>query len=282
MDVNIATSETAGIVKPINNISVNEQGEIDIGYVKWRDSDINVLIPQLVNKRSPMFVSYENLNGYEKAPFYQCSILNLPVNNTYIETDEEQGIVTEYSEPAIIQIATDGTAIKVRYVSNTSDPESDEWKGLVTQEEFDNFAQGDWIDWGTLQDSINEIYQEILGNGYMHYFEGCLQGDILVLENGLNARLGNHSNLDTLILQMPEDVDFTSRFTMYNSAFTLHCGDTPPTLIYAGTPIRWAGDDVSYDGVFTPQANTIYEVWVTLVDVDKDGNPIISARVGIV
>ena len=282
VEVNIATPETAGIVKPINNISVNEQGEIDIGYAKWRDDDINALIPQLVIKRSPLFVSYENLNDYEKAPFYKCSIFNLPFDDTLLVEDDETGVTTEYSEPGIIQIATDGESIKVRYVSNTSDPIYDEWKSLVTQDQFNDFAQSDWVDWGTLQDSIYEIYQEMLGNGYMHYYENILSGDILVLENGLNARLGNYSDLTTLTLQMPEDVDFTSRYTIYNSSFTLHCGDIPPTLIYAGAPIRWAGDDVSYDGIFTPQANTIYEVCVTFIDIDKEGNPIISARVGIV
>lgn len=280
-DVDIATPETAGIVKPINNISVNEQGEIDIGYQEWRDDDIDNL-SQVIMKKSPLLVSYAILHEYNKAPFYKCSILNVPCNDAVLEEDYETGEIIERNEPAIVQIATDGESIKIRYVKYLSDIQDAEWKGLVTQEDFDNLAQNDWVNGGTLQDSIDEIYQEILGNGYMHYFEECLGGDILVLENGLNARLGNHSNLDTLILQMPEDVDFTSRFTMYNSAFALHCGDTPPTLIYAGTPIRWAGDDVSYDGVFTPQANTIYEVWVTLVDIDKEGNPIISARVGIV
>lgn len=281
-EVNIATPDTAGIVKPINNISVNEKGEIDIGYAKWQDDDIDTLTTELGVIRSPMLVSYNNLNGYEHVPFNNCAILTIPADVLQY-VDDGDGGSEEYEWMRSIQIAFDGINIKFRAVGvDTAAPQGADWYSLVTQKEFDNFTQGDWVDWGTLQNSIDEIYQEILGNGYMYYYENILSGDILVLENGLNARLGNYSDLTTLTLQMPEDVDFTSRYTMYNSSFTLHCGDIPPTLIYAGAPIRWAGDDVSYDGIFTPQANTIYEVWVTFVDIDKEGNPIISARVGIV
>ena len=68
----------------------------------------------------------------------------------------------------------------------------------------------------------------------------------------------------------------------YESYFTFISGETPTSLTYSSTPIRWSGDDVDYEGTFIPEANKIYEVAVKYLGDDTAGNPIISARVGVV
>ena len=259
ISVDIATPETAGIVKPINNIGVNENGEIDIKYQEWQDDDIDMKVDDVIYTKSPMFISYNNINNYEYAPFRNCGILSLPCDQiSFLDTEEK------YKNAGLVQVAIFNQGIKIRWVSSDT---------------FISDRPTDWIEMSS-QSDIDVIYNKITGNGYMIPNSNTLVDNVLTLENGQYARLGTYTDLQTLALAIP-DINFSIN-TMYNSAFTLHCGETPPTLIYASTPIRWAGDDVSYDGVFTPEANKTYEVCVTFVDMDKEGNPIISARVGIV
>ena len=58
-------------------------------------------------------------------------------------------------------------------------------------------------------------------------------------------------------------------------------GETPTSLAYSATPIKWVGVDCDADGDFIPSANTNYEISVRTVNKDSSGKAIIVARVGV-
>ena len=278
LEVDIATPETAGIVKPSQELTIDEQGTLGLNKtIQIYYDEIDKLEPYYAN--IPLIMSYDSRKigdedlHYHKAPFSSCSIITLFQDWGY-EVGAPYGSYNYY------QIASDGFRIKVRFASGDDSLPGED----LSKEGYTQFYNAEWIEIPNIrqvENKINVLKQQITGNGYMEINPQPIKNEFLTLNNGQIARIGNNSIANFTIL-IPENIDFTNNSIIYNSAFTLHCGDIPPTLAYAGEPIRWAGDDVSYDGIFTPQANTIYEVWVTFVDVDKEGNPIISARVGIV
>ena len=58
-------------------------------------------------------------------------------------------------------------------------------------------------------------------------------------------------------------------------------GETPTSLAYSATPIKWVGVDCDADGDFVPSANTNYEISLRVVNIDDSSNPVIVARVGV-
>ncbi len=58
-------------------------------------------------------------------------------------------------------------------------------------------------------------------------------------------------------------------------------GETPTSLAYSATPIKWVGVDCDADGDFVPSANTNYEISLRVVNTDDSENPVIVARVGV-
>lgn len=79
--------------------------------------------------------------------------------------------------------------------------------------------------------------------------------------------------LTSLTVSLPEDI---SGYVLFDCSFVFTSGETATTLSYSADSILWAGDDCDADGVFVPEANKTYEVYVR-----KLGN-IISARVGVI
>lgn len=117
--------------------------------------------------------------------------------------------------------------------------------------------------------SINSKIKTLPQYAKLVSLKDSITSDTLVLEHNQEARLGEISNL---ILSIPTTID-----ERYESYFVFASGETPTTLTYSSTPIRWSGDDVAYDGTFIPEANKKYEVAVKYL-----GNDTISARVGVV
>lgn len=101
-----------------------------------------------------------------------------------------------------------------------------------------------------------------------------ISNNTLVLNHNKEARLGERTSL---ILSMPNTID-----ERYESYFTFISGAIATNLSYEADTIKWSGDDVDSEGEFTPEPNTIYEVAVKYLGNDVEGNPIISARVGVV
>ena len=68
----------------------------------------------------------------------------------------------------------------------------------------------------------------------------------------------------------------------YNSYFVFSSGATPTTItlsaLFDGT-LKFKGDDCA-NGIFTPAANTVYEVALKCVGTDSNNKPYIVARVG--
>lgn len=91
----------------------------------------------------------------------------------------------------------------------------------------------------------------------------------LLLNNNQDARLGE---MTELILTMPESIP-----KIYESCFSFASGSTATVLICSGTPLIWRGDDVDSEGIFTPEANTVYEVNIKNLGING-----IVARVGAV
>lgn len=91
----------------------------------------------------------------------------------------------------------------------------------------------------------------------------------LLLNNNQDARLGE---MTELILTMPESIP-----EIYESCFSFASGSTATVLICSGTPLIWRGDDVDSEGIFTPEANTVYEVNIKNLGING-----IVARVGAV
>ena len=82
-----------------------------------------------------------------------------------------------------------------------------------------------------------------------------------------------NETLTSLTISLPEDI---SDYVLFDCSFVFTSGETATTLSYSADSILWAGDDCDADGVFVPEANKTYEVYVK-----KLGN-IISARVGVI
>ena len=64
------------------------------------------------------------------------------------------------------------------------------------------------------------------------------------------------------------------------SLYILPCAGAPHIVDTSNIVSTWCGDDCDENGVFTPQANTHYEISFKRVGTDSDNNPIIIARVG--
>jgi hypothetical protein len=96
-----------------------------------------------------------------------------------------------------------------------------------------------------------------------------INGTTLYLYDNQDAQLGE---IASLVLAMPENVEAT-----YYSSFNFKSGEEPTVLSYSSTPIIWCGDDCDSDGVFVPEANTVYEV--SIKNLGTNG---IVARVGVV
>ncbi len=155
-------------------------------------------------------------------------------------------------------------------------------QSLISFEDFSNFhcrmienGADEWEEWQTINlNSIKSKVGTLSQYAKLPYLSQNITADTLVLNHNRETRLGE---IATLVLSMPTAID-----ERYESYFTFISGNMPTTLIYSSTPIRWSGDDVSYDGIFIPEANKMYEVAVKYLGNDTDGSQIISARVGVV
>ena len=85
-----------------------------------------------------------------------------------------------------------------------------------------------------------------------------ISNNTLLLTHNQDARLGE---LTTLILNMPSTIA-----NIYTSRFSFRSGETPTTLTYSATPIKWRGDDCNEEGEFIPKSNVSYEVSIRKVN----------------
>lgn len=107
--------------------------------------------------------------------------------------------------------------------------------------------------------------------------------DTVKLYSNTETRLVS-DDVSSLVLTVPAFFDL-----YYQCYLSFKSGDTPTTLTYSDTPIKWVGVDCDSDGDFVPTANKIYEVAIKNVGGGFDassgetkGEPIIVARVGAV
>lgn len=106
--------------------------------------------------------------------------------------------------------------------------------------------------------------------------------DTVKLYSNTETRLVS-DDVSSLVLTVPSFFDL-----YYQCYLSFKSGDTPTTLTYSDTPIKWVGVDCDSDGDFVPTANKIYEVAIKNVGGGFDassggtnGEPIIVARVGV-
>lgn len=119
--------------------------------------------------------------------------------------------------------------------------------------------------------STAAVYEAIRGDVITE-----IANNLLVLEDRQDAQLGVLSEI-MLGLPMFRRDNLLRRYT---SSFSFISGDEA-SVIKDWEGLVWKGDDVDSDGVFTPQANTMYEVSVKCVG-KTNGNPVFVARVGAV
>lgn len=103
-----------------------------------------------------------------------------------------------------------------------------------------------------------------------------VSNNTLVLNDNTETRLTN-VDVATLTIKTPT----LTYYSDYECYFSFKSGETPTTLTYSSTPIKWVGVDCDAAGDFVPVANKIYEVGVKLVGKDSDGNYVVIARVGV-
>lgn len=125
-----------------------------------------------------------------------------------------------------------------------------------------------------------------------------LSADVLFKYNNLNGRkediheleIYNSASMDIPYLLSYRDCRFTNPLTGLtlsgvrddiDSYLSFTSGETPTSLTYPASTIKWVGVDCDADGDFIPSANTNYEISVRTVNKDSSGKAIIVARVGV-
>lgn len=130
-------------------------------------------------------------------------------------------------------------------------------------------------------DTVNELIDTRLGISVIEDLSAT--EDILMLENGQEAYLGT---VESITMRMP---DMYNRFDYHQSYFTFEIGDIEDMSTFSITclfedsgekvDIVWVGDDCNAEGVFTPQANTRYEIHIKCMSIPYP-NATWVARVG--
>ena len=125
-----------------------------------------------------------------------------------------------------------------------------------------------------------------------------LSADVLFKYNNLNGRkeniheleIYNSASMNIPYLLSYRDCRFTNPLTSLtlsgvrddiDSYLSFTSGETPTSLTYPASTIKWVGVDCDADGDFIPSANTNYEISVRTVNKDSSGKAIIVARVGV-
>ena len=103
-------------------------------------------------------------------------------------------------------------------------------------------------------------------------------GNITLLDNTEYLLNGAAGASTAITLTLPA-IDATKGYSSY---FVFNSGATPTTITlpasFDGT-LKFKGDDCT-NGIFTPAANTVYEVALKCVGMDSNNKPYIVARVG--
>ena len=309
-----APTETVDITG--NSITINNaSSETLLTIVANKSTSVSVqsLIPLTLDEVSTVnngvsFVSVENssfkLTGTPEgaAEFsIMSSSVQLKPNSTYLFSGVPSGVSSIFIEfeiydgknsqtygisgddPSIGFQTTTASTFKITSVSvddNSGELDTTISPKLLLQEDFDTIANivnnVDSTNGCTIStsepNSVKVTYTKDIETGKTEELVTSIAGNDLVLKDNTETQL---TDIDVTAL----NVSITDKIPRnFSSLFSFRSGSTATTFTSINS-IKYKGDDCTNTGVFTPLANTTYEVAVKCIGYDSTGNPIIVARV---